>query len=129
MGKSVLLLAMLAAGGRGWTQVLPDAPSHHEFWDQPTKILFTVHAALEAADFAITHRNLSRGGRELNAMARPFCNRGTAGQSVFFAGGTAVSLGVSYALHRLGHHKLERLWALVPIVDSAYGVTYSFSHR
>jgi hypothetical protein len=120
-----LLLACVASAA---ASDLPDAPGHR-FWDRTNKILLTTHAALETADFIATHHNLSRGGRELSWMAKPLCERGTAGQVAFFTGREATVAAASYLLHRTGHHKLERWFIVASSLDSAVGVTYSFSHR
>jgi hypothetical protein len=122
------LLSGLLLSGAVWGE-LPDPPSRHKFWDRPNKILFAVHLGLEAADFSITHHNLVHGGREVNPMAKGLCESGTAGQVVFFAGRTVGVGGISYFLHRSGHHKLERAFMVLASVDSAYGVTYSFTHK
>ena len=84
---------------------------------------------LEAVDFGITHHNLSDRGREMDSMAKALCERGTAGQLVFFGGRMAGVVGISYLLHRTGHHKLERAFAVYVSGDSAYGVGYSFARR
>jgi hypothetical protein len=109
-------------------QDLPEAPGH-SFWDRQNTTLFLVHAGLESTDFAITHHNLSQGGRELNPMGKSLCESGTAGQAVFFAGRTLGGMSISYAFHRTGHHKLERAFTVFMIGDSSYGVAYSFAHR
>jgi hypothetical protein len=111
------------------SQPLPNAPSHHRFWDRGNKTLFLIHAGLETADFVATHHNISHGGRELNPMGKALCESGTAGQVVFFAGRTAGVLGTSYLLHKTGHHKLERVFLIVANADSAFGVGYSFGHK
>ncbi len=110
-------------------QDLPDAPSVHRFWDAPNQSLIVSHIALETIDAAITHRNLSLGGKEMNNMAKALCESGTRGQVVYFAGRSAGVVGISYLLHRMHHHKLERLFIVASSVDSAYGVTYSFAHK
>ncbi len=130
--KLLVLLALLVFGGTACAEDqkgLPEAPSHHDFWDGKNRTLFLIHGSLEALDFGITHHNLSRGGRELNPTGKALCESGTAGQLVFFGGGAAGVLGISYLFHRTGHHKLERAFMVVASVDSAYGVTYSFVHR
>lgn len=111
------------------SQELPGAPSSHKFWDAGNTALFSLHAGMEVADFAVTHRNLSAGGKEMNPMGKGLCESGTAGQAVFFAGRTAAAMSISYFLHRLRRHRLERMFAAYMIGDSAYGVTYSLSHR
>ena len=129
--KWLLLIAVLATCvmSRGQENYVPDAPSQHKFWDGPNSALFAVHAAMEATDFAITHRNLSKGGQEMNPMAKRLCESGTPGQVVFFAGRTVGALGLSYFFHKTGHHKLERAFTALTIADSSYGVIYSFAHR
>ena len=109
------------------TPTAPEAP--HKYWDTPNKILLISHFALEAADFGITHRNISNGGRELSWMAKPLVERGTAGQITYFAGRSAAVMGMSYIFHKTGHHRLERAFIALANADSAYGVTYSLAHR
>jgi hypothetical protein len=123
------LFAMMLYSACSFAQDLRDSSSAHRFWDTPNQALFLTHVALESADFAITHRNLSRGGRELNPTGKALCESGTAGQVTFFAGRSVGVAAVSYLFHKTGHHKLERAFMVVASVDSAYGVTYSFTHR
>ena len=120
---------MLYICGASRAQDLLSVPAKHKFWDATNDTLFATHAALEAADFSITHMNLSNGGRELDPMARALCQRGTLGQLVFFGGRTAGVVAVSYLLHRTGHHRLERTFPIYASADSAYGVGYSFAHH
>ena len=128
-----LLLAILVSGGLisvvARAQALPDGPIQHRFWDNANKLLFASHGMLEAVDFGITHHNLSDGEREMDSMAKALCESGTAGQLVFFGGRMAGVVGISYLLHRTGHHKLERAFPVYASGDSAYGVAYSFAHR
>jgi hypothetical protein len=125
--RVVLLLAVLSAPLSA--QEFPDAPSTHRFWDSTNQGLILSHAALEAVDAGITHRNLSRGGKEINEMAKPLCESGSAGQVICFAGRSVGVVGISYLLHGTHHHKLERLFIIAASIDSAYGVAYSFAHR
>ena len=111
----------------GAAQRLPEAP--HKYWDRKNKALFLIHAGVETTDFAITHHNLSRGGREMNPLGRSLCQSGTAGQATFFAARTLGTLGISYLFHKTNHHRLERAATLFMISDSAYGTAYSFAHR
>jgi hypothetical protein len=127
--KSHLLVAALLLSGAASAQDLSTDPVNHRFWDAANKALFASHAALEAVDFGITHHNLSHGGREMDSLAKPFCDRGTPGQLVFFAGRAVAVVGISYLLHKTGRHKLERAFPIYASGDSAYGVVYSFVHR
>ena len=83
--------------------------------------------AATAADFAATHRNLSRGGEERNPVARVFTGS-TGGRVAYFAGSAAGTIGLSYIFHRTNHHKLERATLMVGIGCSAQGAAYSFTH-
>jgi hypothetical protein len=129
MGQKICLLLLLVSSSAVCAHDLPEAPSRHKFWDRTNRTLFAMHVGLEAVDMGITHRNLSRGGRELNPMGKALCESGTPGQVVFFAGRTAGVAGISYFFHKTGHHKLERAFLMLANADSAYGVTYSFAHR
>jgi len=124
-----LLFVVLFICGACGAQDLPQAPVKHKFWDAPNGALFASHAILEVMDFGITHHNLSNGGRELDPMAKPLCESGTAGQLLFFGGRMAGVVAVTYLFHRTGHHKLERAFPIYASGDSAYGVAYSFAHR
>jgi hypothetical protein len=100
----------------------------HKFWDAKNTALFSTVAAFSAADFVVTHNNLSNGGRELNPLTRPFAGS-TAALAANFAGETAGVIGVSYMFHRTGHHKLERLTPIVNFGMSAFAVSYGLAHR
>jgi hypothetical protein len=106
----------------------PPAPSEHKFWDTKNRALFATVAGLDAADFAVTRANLQSAGRELNPITRVF-GSSTTGLAVNFAGETAGVIGISYFLHKTGHHKLERIVSMVNIGGSAGAVTYGLTHR
>lgn len=107
---------------------LRETPSPHRFWDRENSILFATSAAFSAADFVVTRDNLRRGGQELNPVTRLFSGT-TPGLAVNFAGETAGVLGVSYVLHRTGHHKMERMVSMLNIGSSAAAVTFDLAHR
>ena len=128
-GKFYLVVAAVLISTASAAQGLPEVPTSHGFWDRANKVLFASHAALEAADFGITHHNLSDGGREIDPMAKALCESGIGGQLAFFGGRMAGVVAISYFLHKTGHHKLERAFPVYASGDSAYGVAYSFAHR
>jgi hypothetical protein len=103
-------------------------PETHKFWDRENKILFAAVAASSAADFAVTYQNLHNGGRELNPITRLFAGS-TAGLAANFAGETAGIIGLSYFLHKTGHHKLERIVSMSNIGVSSFAVGYDLAHR
>src|SRR5271165_4331867 len=110
------------------TQTLPEAPNHRRFWDNQNRALFMTVAVLSAADFAVTRANLQNGGKELDPVTR-FFSGSTAGLAVNFAGETAGIIGISYYLHRTGHHRLERILPMLNIGASSFAVAYDLSHR
>jgi len=106
----------------------PRRAEQHKFWDKENRILFAASGALSAADFAVTRANLQSGGRDMNPVVR-FFGPSTAGLAVNFAGETVGVIGVSYLLHRTGHHRLERLFTMVNIGSSAGAVGYDLAIR
>ena len=106
---------------------LPQTPSH-KFWDRKNRLLFVGVAATATADFAVTRANLQGGGQELNPVTRIFSGS-TAGLAVNFAGETAGVIGLSYLLHKTGHHKLERFVSMTDIGASSAAVAYGLAHR
>lgn len=106
----------------------PDAPGDHRFWDRENSFLFGANAAFGAADFVVTKDNLRNGGQEFNPVTRVF-GRGTAALAVNFAGETAGVVGISYLLHRTGHHKMERAVSMLNLGGSAAAVSFDLAHR
>jgi hypothetical protein len=106
---------------------IPEA-SNHRFWDRENSFLFATSAAFSAADFVITRNNLRNGGQELNPVTRLFAGS-TAGLAVNFAGESVGVVGLSYLLHKSGHHKLERAVSMLNIGSSAAAVTFDLARR
>lgn len=107
---------------------LPQVAEQHNFWDRNNCILFTAVAALSAADFTVTRDNLQSGGQELNPVTRVF-GKSTAGLAMNFAGETAGVIGISYFLHKTGHHKMERMVSMLNAGTSAAAVSFDMAHR
>jgi hypothetical protein len=106
---------------------LPEAPSHR-FWDRENSVLFATSAAFSTADFFVTRSNLQSGGQELNPMTSVF-GHSTTGLALNFVGENVGMIGISYMLHKTGHHKLERAVSMVNIGASTTAVTYGLTHR
>jgi hypothetical protein len=106
---------------------LPETPSHR-FWDRENTFLFATNAAFGTADFIVTRNNLRNGGQELNPVTRIFSGS-TAGLAVNFAGEAVGVVGVSYLLHKTGHHRLERAVSVLNIGSSASAVTFDLLHH
>jgi hypothetical protein len=84
--------------------------SLHAFWDWQNAALFTGVAAARAFDFVSTRKFREKHLKEWLLDDKTVDNR-----PLFLtieAAGTALSIGACYALHRMGHHRLER-WASI----------------
>lgn len=106
----------------------PEAPGDHRFWDRENSLLFAANAAFSAADFVVTRDNLRSGGQELNPVTRVFSGS-TPALAMNFVGETVGVVGLSYFLHRTGHHKMERAVSMLNIGGSAAAVTFGLAHR
>lgn len=106
---ALVLLTGYSASAQQFT--LPDAPSQHRFFDRQNTVAFGSLAGLIAVD-SITTQRLTNSGRayEANPIWRPMVRQGWEGQMAASAIGFGSALGVTYAFHKMGHHKLER-WA------------------
>lgn len=101
------------------------AEGPHRFFDRTNVVLFTEVAAVRALDFTSTERFRKLGDNEVLLTNSIVDNK------PLFAGieiaGTALSIGVSYWLHRTGHHKLERWVSAVHIGVGAVGDIHNYS--
>lgn len=121
----ILVLLFLAAPC--WAA--PDAPvakipvEHHRFYDRFAKVELAGAGSIAAADSVITCRFLARGQREMNLPTQSCA--GMVGLQVGFYG---AGEGLSFLLHRTGHHKLERLPRLYLAYGNASGIVFSARH-
>ena len=95
---------------------LPEAPSHHRFFDRQNTTAFAALSGLIVVDAARTQSMLaSHRYAEANPLARPLVNQGWPGQVAVSAIGYGAALGISYLFHRTGHHTMERYatWFMV----------------
>jgi hypothetical protein len=107
---------------------VPREPIAHRFWDRENMVLFAAVGGMAGADFYVTHANLASGGRELNPVTRVLSGS-TPGLATNFALETGSMIGVSYLLHKTGHHKLERIASMMNVASSAGAITYGLTHR
>ena len=130
----LLLLGMWAIG---WAPALaqfsprqteaptvPDAPRPagapvHRFWDRTNILLFSGIAVVRGMDYAST-RNFQARGRQEILLPDEVVNN-SAGFAALEAAGTMTSVGISYILHRTGHHTLERWMSIGHICVTAFG--------
>lgn len=104
------------------------AKTTHPFWDRQNRTLFAVNGVMAGADFFVTRRNLGNKGKELNPVARMFSGS-TPALATNFALETGGVIGISYLLHKTGHHKLERVTSYVNLGASAFAVSYGLAHH
>ena len=86
------------------------APAAHGFWDWQNDVLFAGVAATRAFDFFSTRKFREKHLKEWLLDDKTVDNRPLF--ATIEIAGTALSVGMSYALHRTGHHRLER-WASI----------------
>jgi hypothetical protein len=97
----------------------------HRFWDRTNILLFSGVAVFRGLDYAST-RNFQARGRTEILLPQDVVNNSAAFAGVE-AGGTAASVGLSYLLHRTGHHKMERWLSIGHIGVTAFGVGWNYS--
>jgi hypothetical protein len=117
------------------SQASPDAPSAHPpaqpplpphaFWDRTNILLFSGVGVFRGLDYAST-RNFQARGREEVLIPDDVVNN-SAGFAALEAAGTATSVGLSYWMHRIGHHKIERWISIVHIGVTGFGVARNYS--
>jgi hypothetical protein len=100
------------------------APTHR-FWDRENVLLFSGVAAFRAVDFASTKNFLARGRTEVLIPDDIVYNN--AGFASLEAAATATSVGISYWLHRTGHHKIERWVSITHLSITAFGDAHNYA--
>ena len=101
------------------------APPVHRFWDHKNVLLFSGVAAFRGLDYAST-RNFQARGRQEILLPDDIVNN-SAGFASLEAAGAATSVGISYFLHRTGHHRLERWLSIGHIGVTGFGVVRNYS--
>jgi hypothetical protein len=94
-------------------------PVVHRFWDRTNILLFTGIGITRGMDYAST-RNFQARGRDEILIPDDVVNN-SAGFASLEAAGTATSIGISYLLHRTGHHTLERWMSIGHIGVTGFG--------
>jgi hypothetical protein len=97
----------------------------HVFWDRANLMLFSGVILSRTADYAST-RNMQARGREEVLLPDDVVNN-SAGFAALESAGTAASVGLSYWMHRTGHHKLERWVSAVHIGVTGFGIARNYS--
>ena len=97
----------------------------HPFWDRTNLMLFSGVAVFRGLDYAST-RNMQARGREEVLLPDDVVNN-SAGFASLELAGTATSVGLSYWMHRTGHHKVERWVSIVHIGVTGFGVARNYA--
>ena len=93
----------------------------HKFLDGPNVLVFGISAGMMAADLATTKQALQvPGSREMNPLAKSPASLSALKFAAFGAG-----LGVSYMMHKTGHHKAERIVPLILGVPSVMAAAHN----
>jgi hypothetical protein len=104
---------------------LRKAPPQHRFWDRTNVRLFSAVAVSRGLDYASTRNMLDRGREEI-LLPDDVVNN-TAGFVAVEAAGAAASVGISWLLHRTGHHKLERWLSIGHIGVATFGAGRNYA--
>ena len=104
---------------------LPQPPPTHAFWDRTNILLFTGVGVFRGLDYASTKNFLARGREEV-LIPDDIVNN-SAGFAALEVAGTAASIGLSYWMHRVGHHEIERWISIVHIGITGFGVVRNYS--
>lgn len=107
----------------GFGKPAAGAPVSHHFYDRFAKIELASAGSLAVTDSVITCRFLARGQREMNLPTQS-CAGMVGLQLAFYGAGE----GLSFLLHRTGHHKLERLPRLYLAYANASGIAFTAQH-
>jgi hypothetical protein len=97
----------------------------HAFWDKENILLFSGVAVFRGLDYASTKNMLARGREEILLPDDVVDN--SAGFAALEAAAIATSIGISYALHRTGHHKLERWVSITHLSVTAFGAARNYA--
>jgi hypothetical protein len=100
-------------------------PVPHRFWDRTNLLLFSGIAVTRGIDYASTRNFQARGRQEILLPDEVVDN--SAGFASLEAAGTMTSIGISYLLHRTGHHTLERWMSIGHIGVTAFGDIRNYS--
>jgi hypothetical protein len=101
------------------------AVPEHRFWDRTNVLLFSGVVVVRGMDYASTRNFQARGRTE--ALIPDDVVNNSAGFAALEAAGAATSVGISYILHRTGHHKLERWMSIGHICVAGFGDVRNYS--
>jgi hypothetical protein len=107
------------------TQPVTPGEPQHAFWDRTNLLLFSGIAVMRGLDYASTRNFQARGRQEILLPDDVVDN--SAGFASLEAAATMTSVGISYWLHRTGHHTLERWLSISHIGVTGFGDVHNYS--
>jgi hypothetical protein len=123
---ALILVTVPLSGQTMASPAIPTAPSaQHHFGDRTNILLFSGVAVFRGLDYAST-RNMQARGREEILLPDDVVNN-TAGFASLEAAGTATSIGLSYWMHRMGHHKIERWVSITHLLLTGFGAARNYA--
>ncbi len=129
LGLVFLAMVLFPGASAGSQETRPGnnlpSPHSHAFWDATNRMLFAGVGVFRALDYAST-RNMQARGREEILLPDDVVNN-SAGFAAVEAGASAASVGLSYLMHRTGHHRMERWISIVHIGVTGFGVVRNYS--
>ena len=99
--------------------------SEHRFWDKTNILLFAGVTGARFFDYGSTIWMRHRGVHEWLLTDEIVDNH--AAFALIEVGGAAASVGLSYAFHKTGHHKLERAVSVIHIGVATGGAIRNFT--
>ena len=124
-------LLVMCAGASAQAPTCPavlehrDADVRHAFWDRENLLLFGGVGVMRTLDYTSTLNMLRRGREEILLPGDVVRNH--AGFAALEVASAATSIGISYALHRTGHHKLERWLSIGHISVAGFGAAWNYA--
>jgi len=88
-------------------------------------MLFAGVGVMRMLDYTSTMNMLRRGREEILLPQEVVDNH--AGFAALEAAATVTSIGISYAFHRTGHHKLERWVSIIHISVAGFGAARNYA--
>ncbi|HZU34162.1 MAG TPA: hypothetical protein VFB79_23840 [Candidatus Angelobacter sp.] len=118
--KTLAAILILFATTFSSAQALEDAPTPHKFLDKTNSFTLAAAAVSIGMDGLSTQEFQRWGHPELNPIAKPFV-RTRLGDGLYFGASYATVVGLTYAAHRRGWHRVER-WipVAVTVTESAW---------
>jgi hypothetical protein len=122
--KVFLTLALLSASAFG--QAIP-TESVHPFFDKTNLALFSAEVLVRTLDAQSTRMDLTNPCKCYVESNTSSASSSNATQYAYSLGVAGAYIGGSYFLHRMGHHRLERILPMFDIAFDGHAVAHNYS--